>query len=80
VAAALPSHPSAATPMVSFFVDSFHFCCLAPDDSDFKGFFGWGYEDHELLWRVEESGGEPGRQHWGYGRCVTLPGSSTYGF
>ncbi len=32
------------------------------------GFFGWGYEDHELLWRTEMGGGgggwEPNRQHW----------------
>ncbi len=30
-----------------------------------SGFFGWGYEDHELLWRVEGGGGEADRGHWG---------------
>jgi hypothetical protein len=30
----------------------------------FADFFGWGYEDHELLWRVEAGGEEASRRHW----------------
>ena len=65
-------YPNGLNPFTYFchHLSIFHLHCLALADSVFKGFFGWGYEDHELLWRVEESDGEPDRQHWGSGRCA----------